>query len=91
MTSAVDSLVSILDLEPLEVNLFRGKSPQDGWQRVFGGQVIGQALVAACRRGLTGRKATLELDGGDLTIEWRESDGHVIMTGPVETEFAGRL
>jgi acyl-CoA thioesterase-2 len=49
MTSAVDSLVSILDLEPLEVNLFRGKSPQDGWQRVFGGQVIGQALVAACR------------------------------------------
>jgi diaminopimelate epimerase len=49
------------------------------------------ALVAACRRGLTGRKATLELDGGDLTIEWRESDGHVIMTGPVETEFAGRL
>src|SRR5262249_658692 len=39
----------ILDLEPLEVNLFRGRSPQVGWQRVFGGQVIGQALVAACR------------------------------------------
>src|SRR6266513_5031978 len=36
-------------LEPLEVNLFRGRSPQSGWQRVFGGQVIGQALVAACR------------------------------------------
>ncbi len=35
---------------PLEVNLFRGRcSPQAGWQRVFGGQVIGQALVAACR------------------------------------------
>jgi acyl-CoA thioesterase-2 len=31
------------------VNLFRGRSPQSGWQRVFGGQVIGQALVAACR------------------------------------------
>ena len=37
----------ILDLEPLEHNLFRGRSPEDGWQRVFGGQVIGQALVAA--------------------------------------------
>lgn len=49
MTSAVDSLLSILDLEPLERNLFRGRSPQVGWQRVFGGQVIGQALVAACR------------------------------------------
>src|SRR5690606_35410488 len=39
----------ILDLEPLEHNLFRGRSPQVGWQRVFGGQVIGQALVAASR------------------------------------------
>jgi acyl-CoA thioesterase II len=47
MASAVDALISILDLEPLERNLFRGRSPQDGWQRVFGGQVIGQALVAA--------------------------------------------
>ena len=44
---------TILDLEQLEVNLFRGRSPQVGWQRVFGGQVIGQALVAAAphRRG----------------------------------------
>src|SRR5262249_27371383 len=33
----------------LELILFRGRSPQVGWQRVFGGQVIGQALVAACR------------------------------------------
>ena len=49
MTSAVQDLVAILDLEPIEVNLFRGRSPQQGWQRVFGGQVIGQALVAACR------------------------------------------
>jgi acyl-CoA thioesterase II len=49
MTSAVGDLVAILDLEPIEVNLFRGRSPQQGWQRVFGGQVIGQALVAACR------------------------------------------
>ncbi len=49
MNPAVQDLLSILDLEPLEVNLFRGRSPQVGWQRVFGGQVIGQALVAACR------------------------------------------
>lgn len=49
MPSAVQDLLAILDLEPLEVNLFRGRSPQSGWQRVFGGQVIGQALVAACR------------------------------------------
>src|SRR5258707_10440103 len=49
MTSAVQDLLTVLDLEPIEVNLFRGRSPQVGWQRVFGGQVIGQALVAACR------------------------------------------
>jgi acyl-CoA thioesterase-2 len=49
MPSAVQDLLSILDLETLEVNLFRGRSPQVGWQRVFGGQVIGQALVAATR------------------------------------------
>ncbi|MBB98621.1 MAG: acyl-CoA thioesterase II [Rhodobacteraceae bacterium] len=49
MRSAVDDLLSILDLEPLEHNLFRGMSPQVGWQRVFGGQVIGQSLVAASR------------------------------------------
>jgi len=49
MSSAIQDVVAILDLEPLEVNLFRGRSPQSRWQRVFGGQVIGQALVAACR------------------------------------------
>jgi acyl-CoA thioesterase-2 len=49
MTTAVERLLAILDLEQLEVNLFRGRSPQVGWQRVFGGQVIGQALVAASR------------------------------------------
>lgn len=46
---AIANLISILDLEPLEQNLFRGRSPQQGWQRVFGGQVLGQALVAAVR------------------------------------------
>jgi diaminopimelate epimerase len=42
-------------------------------------------LVAASRLGLTDRKGTLRLPGGDLVIEWR-SDGHVLMTGPVEYE-----
>src|SRR5262245_53744154 len=49
MAAAIQDLLTILDLEQLEVNLFRGRSPQVGWQRVFGGQVIGQALVAASR------------------------------------------
>jgi acyl-CoA thioesterase-2 len=49
MPGAIETLLSILDLEPLEHNLFRGMSPQSGSQRVFGGQVIGQALVAAAR------------------------------------------
>jgi acyl-CoA thioesterase II len=46
---AVGGLLRILDLEPLEVNLFRGVSPDAGWQRVFGGQVLAQALAAAGR------------------------------------------
>ena len=49
MSKSLIDLLSILDLEPLEVNLFRGNSPKTSWQRVFGGQVIGQAMVAACR------------------------------------------
>jgi acyl-CoA thioesterase II len=49
MSSAVSDLLSILDLENLEYNLFRGRSPQAGWQRVFGGLVISQALVSATR------------------------------------------
>jgi diaminopimelate epimerase len=47
--------------------------------------------VAAARRKLTGRKVTVTLPGGDLDIEWRESDGHVLMTGPVAYEFDGML
>ncbi len=46
---AVDDLVELLDLEPIEVNVFRGVSPDVKRQRVFGGQVAGQALVAAAR------------------------------------------
>lgn len=47
--TATDLLLSLLDLEPLEHNLFRGRGPKEGWQRVYGGQVLGQALVAAVR------------------------------------------
>lgn len=47
--AAVDNLIDLLDIEPIEVNLFRGRSPKEDRQRVFGGQVAGQALVAAAR------------------------------------------
>ncbi len=49
MSSALEDLLILLDLEQLEVNLFRGVSPDEQQQRVFGGQVAGQALVAAGR------------------------------------------
>lgn len=47
-------------------------------------------LVAAARRGLTGRKGDVHLDGGTLTIEWLEN-GHVLMTGPATTVYSGEL
>ncbi|NJC40838.1 diaminopimelate epimerase [Brevundimonas alba] len=49
------------------------------------------ALVATARRGLTGRHAVIEADGGELVIDWDESSGHVFMTGPVEIEGTGTL
>jgi acyl-CoA thioesterase-2 len=49
LSAAIESLLHILNLEQLEDNLFRGLSPQQSWQRVFGGQTLGQALVAAVR------------------------------------------
>src|SRR3954465_1326053 len=60
MTSALDDLVKLLDLEPIEVNIFRGLSPDENRQRVFGGQVAGQALVAAART-VTGDRAVHSL------------------------------
>lgn len=45
--------------------------------------------VAACVRGLTGRESDIEMDGGTLHIEWRESDNHIYMTGPAATAFEG--
>jgi diaminopimelate epimerase len=60
------------------------------WERGVGatlacGSAACATLVAAARRGLTGRKAAIELPGGALTIEWSQDD-HVRMTGPVEFE-----
>lgn len=45
----VNALIDLLDLEPIEVNIFRGVNPDEERQRIFGGQVAGQALVAAAR------------------------------------------
>jgi len=47
------------------------------------------SAVAAHRRGLSERKVEVMLDGGALTIEWRESDGHMLMTGPATLAFRG--
>ncbi|HEV3380765.1 MAG TPA: acyl-CoA thioesterase II [Trebonia sp.] len=49
MSDQLDKLLDLLDLEQIEVNIFRGRSPDERVQRVFGGQVAGQALVAAGR------------------------------------------
>ena len=48
-------------------------------------------MVAAAHKGLTGRKAEIAMDGGVLTLEWRKTDGHVLMTGPVAYVFEGTL
>lgn len=48
-STALGDLIKLLELEQLDTRVFRGVSPQDGWQRVYGGQVLGQALAAAAR------------------------------------------
>ena len=65
------------------------------WERAAGltlacGSGACATIVNAARRGLTGRRATIEADGGLLDMEWRE-DGHVLMTGPVTTSFHGTI
>jgi len=66
------------------------------WERGAGltkacGSAACAAAVAAARLKRTGRKVTVTLPGGDLLIEWREADDHVLMTGPVAYEFEGRF
>ena len=65
--------LNLMDLEQIEVNLFRGTSPNEGWQRVYGGQVLGQALVAASRTVEDDQRAAHSLHGyflrpGDTTV-----------------------
>ena len=66
------------------------------WERGAGltkacGSAACAAAVSAARTRRTGRKVTVTLPGGDLLIEWRESDNHVLMTGPVAYEHEGRF
>ena len=66
------------------------------WERGAGltkacGSAACAAAVAAARLRKTGRMVTVTLPGGDLQIEWRASDDHVLMTGPVAFEFEGRF
>lgn len=71
MSASLDFLVDLLDLEPIEVNIFRGTQPNEERQRVFGGQVAAQALVAAGRTVEHGRVHSLHsyfLRPGDPTV-----------------------
>ena len=66
------------------------------WERGAGltkacGSAACAAAVAAARLDRTGRKVAVTLPGGELLIDWRESDDHVLMTGPAEYEYAGRF
>jgi diaminopimelate epimerase len=66
------------------------------WERGAGltracGTAACAAAVAAARLKLAGRKVKVTLPGGDLLIEWRESDGHILMTGPYALDFEGTL
>lgn len=73
MKPELRDLLDLLDLEQIEVNMFRGVSPSEGWQRVYGGQVLGQALVAASRTVEDESRTAHSLHGyflrpGDTTI-----------------------
>ncbi len=73
MKKELRDLLELLDLEQIEVNIFRGVSPDEGWQRVYGGQVLGQALVAASRTVEDESRTAHSLHGyflrpGDTTI-----------------------
>jgi diaminopimelate epimerase len=86
--------------ERANITLCAVKSPESivirTWERGVGltkacGSAACAAVVAAARLRRTGRKVQVALPGGELSVEWRESDGHVLMTGPVELEFEGRF
>jgi len=79
-------VATVVDAERIRVRV---------WERGTGitlacGSGACATLVAAHRRGLTGRSAELMMDGGSLTVEWRE-DNHVLLTGPVAVSFTGTM
>jgi len=81
------SLVQVLAPDHLKVRT---------WERGAGltracGTAACAAAVAAARRGVAGRKVKVTLPGGNLLIEWRESDDHILMTGPYALDFEGTL
>ena len=66
------------------------------WERGAGptracGTAACAAAVAAARSGLTGRHVTVTLPGGDLVIDWRENDDHILMTGPFALDYQGAI
>ncbi len=81
------SLVQVLGDEAIKVRTWERGT---GLTRACGTAACASA-VAAARRDLTGRKVKVTLPGGDLLIEWRESDGHILMTGPYALDFEGTL
>jgi diaminopimelate epimerase len=81
------SLVQVLGPDAIKVRT---------WERGAGltracGTAACAAAVASARRELTGRNLRVNLPGGDLLIEWREDDGHILMTGPYALEYEGTL
>jgi len=81
------SLVQVIGPDALKVRT---------WERGAGltracGTAACAAAVAAARRELVGRKVKVSLPGGDLLIEWREPDGHILMTGPYGLDYEGTL
>ncbi|HLA63908.1 MAG TPA: acyl-CoA thioesterase II [Rhodothermales bacterium] len=73
---ALATFLALLDLEPLEVNLFRGQSRSPGWGRVYGGQVLAQALVAAGR--------TVETREGEGTRPAHSLHAYFLLPGDVD-------
>ena len=85
MSTAVQTMLDVLNIEQLEVNLFRGRSPQDRWQRVFGGQVIGQALVAA-----DGARSAIREQADIRSIGWNYGQSGIVTTVEHERDHHGR-
>ena len=102
---AADKIGPMIEYHPLfpqqaNVGFAEIRSPSEirlrVWERGAGltkacGTGACAALVAAHRQARTERRAYVILDGGTLEINWRKTDGHVLMTGPVELELDGRL